>query len=314
MNKTLLVTAIGGDVGHSVLKCLTKGKDKLIGTDIVQYPVGLDLVEEFFTSLPADNIAYIPQLLENCRKYRITHLIPISEPEIEMISNNMELFENENIKIVINNKEIIQYCLDKYLTSKRLRNVGLDVPDYFKEEDFAPKDGIRYIVKLRKSCGSKLLEIITTKEELEQISLNTSEPLIIQEFIDEPDNEYTVGVFCNGNEVRVITFKRKLQGGYTKFVELINDDSIKRDAIIAAKEFGLVGSFNIQLRKCNGKNYIFEINPRLSGTVHFRHLLGFKDVVWWLDTIDQVELEDYVNNYTIAIGVREMNEKFLLIK
>lgn len=313
MNRRILVSAIGGDVGHSVLKCLSHEKDTLIGCDMIRYPAGLDLVDEFFTSLPANHSNYVSHLIENCKKYEITHFIPINEPQIEVVSNNLEVFENAKIKVVINKKEIIHYCLDKYLTAKKLKSIGLDVPVSYQEDDFEP-NGNKYIVKLRKSWGKKLLKVITTREELDEIRLSTSAPIMLQEYIDEPDNEYTVGVFSDGNEVRVITFKRKLQGGFTKFAELINDETIKHDAIIAAKEFGLIGSFNIQLRKLNGKNYIFEINPRLSGTVHFRHLLGFKDALWWLDTIDQLKIGDYKNHYTRAIGVREMNEKFLLLK
>ncbi|WP_045519170.1 ATP-grasp domain-containing protein [Neobacillus niacini] len=313
MNRTILVSAIGGDVGHSVLKCLLQEKDKLIGCDLYQFPVGLNVVDGFFTSLPALHSNYISHLLEHCKKYQVTHFIPISEPEIEVVSDNLEVFQKEKIKVLINQKEIIQYCLDKNLSAKKLKSIGLDVPDSWLADDFEP-DGKKYIVKFIKSWGSKLLRVIATKEELEQIKKSFTQPLLIQEYIDEPDNEYTVGVFSDGEDIRVISFKRKLQGGYTKFVELINDETIKRDAMIAAKEFGLKGSFNIQLRKSNGRNYIFEINPRLSGSVHFRHLLGFKDVLWWLDSLDQFKLAEYKNPYSIAIGVRELNEKFLLVE
>lgn len=313
MNRTILVSAIGGDVGHSVLKCLLHENDTLIGCDVIQYPTGLDMVDDSFISLPANHVNYVSHLLEKCQKYKVSHFIPISEPEISVVINHLDKFENAKIKVVINKKDITHCCLDKYLTAKKLKSNGLNVPDSYLVDDFEPS-GKRYIVKLRKSWGAKLLKVITTKKELDEIRVSQSAPLIIQEYIDEPDNEYTVGVFSDGNEVRVIPFKRKLQGGYTKFVELIHDETIIHDAIKAAKKFGLVGSFNIQLRKSNGINYIFEINPRLSGTVHFRHLLGFKDVIWWLDTIDQLKIDEYENTYTRAIGVREMNEKFLLVE
>lgn len=312
MNRVILVTAIGGDVGHSILKCLTNESDILIGCDIDSHPVGLDAVNEFFSSLPAKNEDYIPQLLNKCKIYNVTHLIPVNEHEIEEIIKHLDKFEKHNVKVLINKKEIVDACLDKYITAERLAELGLDVPEYYTVENFVP-DGRKYIVKFRKSCGSKLLTIITTQKELDRISSSVTEPLIIQEYIDASDQEYTVGVFSDGNEIRVITFQRRLQGGYTKFVKLVEDSTITRDAIIAAQGLGLVGSFNIQLRKSANKNYIFEINPRISGTVNFRHLLGFKDVRWWLDILDSKETTPYVNEYKSAIGIREMNEKFLLL-
>lgn len=313
MKRTILVTAIGGDVGHSILKCLRDRYETLIGCDMKPYPVGMDLVKECFISKPAYDSKYCYHLLEQCKKYQVTHLIPVSEPEIEVMSNNRGLFVENNIKLCINSEFIIQTCLDKYFTAQRLRKIGLDVPDFYRSEDFYP-NGKKHIVKLRQSCGSKLLKIITTKEELDEILENNPDPLIIQEYIDEPQNEYTVGVFSDSNEVRVIAFKRKLQSGFTKFVELCNDETIINDAIIAAKQLSLVGSFNIQLRKHDEKNYIFEINPRLSGTVHFRYLLGFKDVLWWLDLLDDIKIDEYKNKYSKAIGIREMNEKFLYLE
>ncbi|WP_303964802.1 ATP-grasp domain-containing protein [Sporosarcina ureae] len=312
MNRVILVTAIGGDVGHSILKCLTSESDVLIGCDIDSHPVGLDVVDQFFSSLPVGNEDYISQIANKCKIFNVTHLIPVSEHEIEKIIKHLDVFKRLNVKVLINTKEIVDTCLDKYLTAKRLENLGLDIPDYFTEDEFV-SDGRKYMVKFRKSCGSKLLTVITTQKELNKIRSSVSEPLIIQEYIDESDQEYTVGVFSDGHEIRVIAFQRRLKGGYTKFVRLVDDSSITRDAIIAAQGLGLVGSFNIQLRKSNGKNYIFEINPRISGTVNFRHMLGFDDVRWWLDILDQKEVKPYLNEYKSAIGIREMNEKFLLL-
>ena len=312
MNRVILVTAIGGDVGHSILKCLKDDSNTLIGCDIDSHPVGLDVVDKFFSSLPAGNEDYISQIANKCKIYNVTHLIPVSEHEIEAIIDHMDVFEKLNVKVLINKKEIVDICLDKYLTAQRLEALGLDIPEYFTEENFVA-DGKKYIVKFRKSCGSKLLTIITTEKELSKISSSVSEPLIIQEYIDASDQEYTVGVFSDGKETRIISFQRRLQGGYTKFVKLVDDSSIARDAVIAAQGLGLIGSFNIQLRKSGGKNYIFEINPRISGTVNFRHLLGYEDVRWWLDLVDKNVVQPYLNEYKSAIGIREMNEKFLLL-
>jgi len=39
---------------------------------------------------------------------------------------------------------------------------------------------------------------------------------------------------------------------------------------------------------------IFEINPRFSSTVMFRHLLGFKDLIWSINEIAGKEVGDYI--------------------
>ena len=38
---------------------------------------------------------------------------------------------------------------------------------------------------------------------------------------------------------------------------------------------------------------VFEINPRFSSTVLFRHLLGFKDVIWAIEAQMNNSIESY---------------------
>lgn len=44
---------------------------------------------------------------------------------------------------------------------------------------------------------------------------------------------------------------------------------------------------NIQLRTNEGEAIAFEINPRFSSSMFFRHLLGFEDLQWSLDELVQ---------------------------
>ena len=45
----------------------------------------------------------------------------------------------------------------------------------------------------------------------------------------------------------------------------------------------LTGSINVQLRIQENIPKIFEINPRFSSTVLFRHLFGFEDLIWSIE-------------------------------
>ena len=307
--RRILVTAISGNVSNSILKILEKTEDEIFGCDVYNYPVGMDRVKLHWKCDWAAASDYIENLLEKCRENEITHIIPVNESEIAIINENRERFKNEGIKILINSDEIICTFMDKALTAKRLKQIpGIRVPETFLYNNFE-ESGKRYVAKYRQSCGSKFLKILTYKSELKDGK--DKEKLIIQEYVPDEENEYTVGVYSNGIKVETIIFKRKLQNGYTSFVELVSDDSIKKDAVTIAKEIHLKGAINLQLRKYMGKNYIFEINPRISGTVGFRHQLNFNDLLWWLDLIDGKYDYNYDKKYTKAIGIRELNEKFL---
>lgn len=312
--RRILVTAISGDVANGILKILQDTEDCVYGCDIYSYPVGMDRVISYWKSVPAANPAYIESLLDKCREYRITHLIPANEAEIKAISNSADLFADAGIKVMINTPGMIETFQDKYETSLLLNRIGGDViaPKTYLYHDFS-EDGNTYIVKLRNSCGSKLLQKVKTLDEIHEMKVDVQD-IVIQEYIEEESQEYTVGVFADGSHISTIIFKRQLKNGYTSFVELVEDDGICRIVEKIVNEIDLRGYINIQLRKHAGKNYIFEINARISGSVYFQYMLGHNIVIWWLDLLDGRADHVYENKYKKAIGIRELTEKFVIME
>lgn len=312
--RRILVTAISGDVANGILKILQDTEDCVYGCDIYDYPVGMDRVIAYWKSIPAANPAYIGHLLDKCREYQITHLIPANEVEIKAISKSADLFADAGIKVMINSPDMIEAFQDKYETSLLLNRIGGDViaPKTYLYHDFS-EDGNSYIVKLRNSCGSKLLRKIKMRDEIHELKVDVQD-IVIQEYIEEESQEYTVGVFADGSHISTIIFKRQLKNGYTSFVELVEDEGIRRIAEKIVNEIELRGYINIQLRKHAGKNYIFEINARISGSVYFQYMLGHNIVIWWLDLLDGKADHVYENKYKKAIGIRELTEKFVIME
>ncbi len=308
------MTAISGDVANGILKILQDTEDCVYGCDIYDYPVGMDRVITYWKSLPAANPAYIGHLLDKCREYQITHLIPANEAEIKAISKSADFFVDAGIKVMINSPVMIETFQDKYETILLLNRIGGEViaPKTYLYRDFS-EDGNTYIVKLKNSCGSKLLRKIKTCDEINELKVDVQD-IVIQEYIEEESQEYTVGVFADGSHISTIIFKRQLKNGYTSFVELTEDEGIRRIAEKIVNEIELRGYINIQLRKHAGKNYIFEINARISGSVYFQYMLGHNIVIWWLDLLDGKADHVYENKYKKAIGIRELTEKFVIME
>lgn len=306
--RNILVTAISGDIGNGIVKILRDTDCRLYGSDINEIAVGMDNVDEFWTCKPASDKDYIQEMLEYCKKNQITHLIPVNEREIESISKNREVFENAGIKLIIQSQKVLDICLDKLETSRYLDGIGLCVPRVIESREQIEANRT-YIVKPRKSNGSKGLQICPGSEIEETCFSETS---IIQEYIE--GDEYTVGIFKNREVVNSIVFKRKLKNGYSNYVELTKDTAIDEIINRIARELDFDGYINLQMRNMDGQYYIFEINPRISGTVRFRHLLGFEDVIWWLNCLDNIPTPRYECKYEKAVGVRELNEKYLIME
>jgi carbamoyl-phosphate synthase large subunit len=309
----ILITAISGDVGNGVLKCLQNTKYELFGCDVYDYPVGMDKVRKCFKVPFARDHDYVDRLLNICCVNNIKTIVPVNEEELYKLDKFRDVFYKRNINLMLQHTEVLERCMDKYNLSKFLSLNNITVPETFLPGEFV-SDGRKYIIKLRKSSGSKLIRIFENKGEIEETLMKDKNKYVIQEYIPSDENEYTVGVFSDGKSIRSLVFRRKLLNGYTNFVELVEDHSISKLAEAVADIFKLKGCINIQLRKYDNKNFIFEINPRISGTVFFRHMLGFTDVSWWLQYLNGELIAEYKLLYNKAIGVRELAEKYLLLE
>ena len=310
--RNILVTAISGNIGYGILKVLKSENQRLYGCDVNEIAAGMDLVEEFWQCRYAAEESYVDELLEQCVRRGITHLIPVNEREIEAVGAERKRFEEKHIQVLIQSRKILEICLDKYKTAIFLSQHGICVPKTYKDAaEIADKDG-RYICKPRKSNGSKDILVFTPGKQ-ECLAGKKNGDYVFQEYIDSR-KEYTAGVFRYRNTTNVIAFLRQLKDGYSNQVEFTEDVEIRQIAEKAADIFELEGYFNLQMRKKDGIYYVFEINPRISGTVRFRHLLGFTDVLWWLDAADGKEAEPYQSKYKKAVGVRELNEKYLILE
>lgn len=307
----LLVTAISGNVAAGVLRSLSGHGYCLSGCDVGEYPASIDLVKHCYRVPYAIEESYISKLLQICDTERIQAIIPINEKELEVLDQNRSVFSEKNIKLVMNSSFILHTCLDKYICMQELEKIGVPVPKTILSEDFHDEIG-DCILKPRFGCGSKLVKRVSTAEDIRMCEKEFGRSLVVQEYLPDEENEYTMGVFSDGETIRCIIFRRKLTHGYTTYVELVQDKAMEEIGHVVAEKWRLCGSINIQMRQKNGKPYIFEINPRLSGTTHFRALLGFNDALWWCKTEFGQLIPPYIPQYIEAVGIREMNEKIIL--
>ena len=313
MKRKILVTAIGGDIGSAVVRCLKEEfpEDIIIGCDISRYNQGRDYVDKFFIAPPYSEVKKYCTFIENvCNEENITHFIPITEPEILILDGNRDFFNKYNIKLAINNSFLLDIAMNKYKTATYLLNNNILTPKSWRPSELDKQFLYPVIVKGEQGCGSKNVRVVNNQGEYIEALKSIKNPFI-QEYVGNEYEEYTVGIFSDGTVVKSIAFKRKLgYGGMSIHVESVNDEKLNSIAIKTAHLLKLVGCMNIQLRKQNDNYYIFEINPRISSTVGFRHKIGFKDVIWWIRLLDN-ELGD-IRNVKIQeniIGIRTLDEK-----
>ena len=274
----ILVTGCGGDIGLAVGRILLdeKAAASVIGCDIQEDHAGKVFFDRCFVIERATAPNYIDTLLRLVEEEGIDLVIPTSEPELRTLCTN-DFFGRRELFLTANQKAM-EIGFDKYRTAEFLQKNGLPHPWTQIAADGRPQE-FPCILKSRTGCGSKDVCILTEEQYHQQKDYGEDD--IFQELIAEDDAEYTCGVFRSSlGEIRSIIFRRKLKGGLTGsgIVEVIPEIEQLLNAV--AMYLDLQGCINVQLRMRAGVPYVFEINPRFSSTVRFRHKLGFSDVIW----------------------------------
>lgn len=314
--KTILVTGVGGDIGQSVIKCLREARPRqtIIGCDTDLYAAGRGMTDDFFQAPSAGKLAqyerFISQLIT---RKKIKYLLPTSEPEILFYGSRRSTFAQKGVTLFINDPFCLETFFDKFETAEFLKQNGFLHPRTHLIEDFRGQLPYPVLVKRRHGWGGKGLYVVRNSREM-AFHRNSFKDGVVQEIVGVPDEEYTAGVFSDGKATHSIAFRRDLgYGSLSKVAKLVRDPEIEKVALKLARAVDLKGSLNVQMRK-TAKGYVpLEINPRFSSTVYVRHCFGFQDVRWWMDMMENKEIE-FKPRYKAGVAVRCLSETFFELK
>lgn len=288
---------------------------------------------------------YIKTILVICKKHNVRALFHGSEPELNVLSKNREVFLKENIFLPINPRHVISTCMQKSSTFRFLEDRGFLYPrtKIFRScEDLNGWSAFPAIIKPSVGSGGSAHTFIVQKDsELKLIGryilgVNVSPELIVQEYKGTPETEFTVGVLFDmeGKFINSIAVRRNLGSSLSCRIRIPNRTGRKEFGPYlsvstgisqgevgcfphvtgpceeVAKALGVQGAINIQCRVHLGKVYIFEINPRFSGTTSIRALVGYNepDILIRKHVLGEHILSRFP--YKHGVVVRGVNEVF----
>lgn len=305
----IFVTGVGGGGGgEQILKALRLSllNYYIVGGDITPYSKGLYMVDKAYILPPALSSDYLDVLLNICTKENIQALFTGSEPELKIVSKNRCLFENIGVKLFINPESVIDICLDKFQTMNWFKDNGFSFPKTITVNCFDDLELVDFFpVVLKPSVGgggSTNTFIAQDRKELDLFAsylLHIYSQFIIQEYVGNANGEYTVGVLSDmeGNLINSIAVKKNILGGLSNRLKVkskFNDELlvisngisqgeigkfpiVTQQCELVAQKLGSTSAINIQCRLVDDKCYIFEINPRFSGTTSLRAMVGYNE-------------------------------------
>jgi carbamoyl-phosphate synthase large subunit len=315
--KVLVTACGGGGVGEQLLKALLLANQNGETYEILGSDSAFKITETMdgWTKVPlvgALDSSYFESLIKICIEHSISALIPGSEPELVLLSRKRMELESLGIHLSANSPELIELCSDKFKLNTRLNELGFKTPRatlLSPETEQVDVDYFPVVVKPNTGGrGSTGVYIAQSSDELRALlgylRFNSSgKDLLIQEYVGTPNSEFTIGVLTSvqGDLFGSIALRRNLTRSLSVKERVRNRGSKKifgQDLVVSsgvsqgrigpfrqiceqaekiARALGSSGPLNIQGRWIQGSLYVFEINPRYSGTSYIRALSGLNE-------------------------------------
>jgi carbamoyl-phosphate synthase large subunit len=297
----VLVLGVGGNVSQSIQKALAHSAlpTRVFAACISREAAGLYLADRAYISPLAQSSEFIPWVLDVCDRERIDAVLSGSERVLEALAPAAgEIRERTGATCIVSPREVLDIGRDKLRTCRWLEAKHLPVPGYAhledsrSVEDLIEHHGFPLVAKPRFGKGSDGVVTVRDRTDLkhlvaaEDLSLRaivdgvTASELILQQYLGNEHQEYTVGCFCasDGSLRGTVVMRRTIKSGTTTSAELGPFPEVRAAAEAIASALRPLGPCNVQLRVHEGEAVPFEINPRFSGTTALRAQMGFNEV------------------------------------
>ena len=306
----ILLTAIGSMSAEAAIKSFRQFNNvKIVGCDI--YPnkwlSNSHMVDTFYQIPKATEKDYLPTIIKLCKEHSIDFVVPLTDPEVDVLSRQRKHFDQLKAILCISNEQAINICRDKlklynYFKTSELVKV---IPTY-TSSDLSPKSELPLIAKPRNGRSSEGIFKIQRpgfmKKDMADYDNYIFQP-VIQGTIITVDYIRSI----SGSDVSICRreFLRTSNGaGVT--VETFYDEDLSKIASEIGKTLNIQGCINIEFIFDGGNYFLMDINPRYSAGVAFSILTGYdmcKNHIHAfipadLDTLGKCEFGIYLKKYS----------------
>lgn len=296
MVHNILVTCGGGLVIPGILQAL---RNMPFVGDVITVDMVPDAVGAFFATrhhlVPAgSDPAYADAVSELCRRERISAVLPFSDEEVLSLCRRKDDFRAKGVAVLCPQQEAVENSIYKDVMLAFLLARGVPTPRFAvprsREELVGAVRRFGYpekkvVVKPAFGRGGRGVVVLDARSgflggrsglqaRLEWLAESLDDALfprlVVMEYLGGED--YSVDCLCNDGKVVGVVPKKRLRalGGPSQRGAVHLDGQVLDYAREIAGAFGFTGNVNIQMRypeETGGAPLVYEINPRLAGTI-----------------------------------------------
>lgn len=304
----ILITCIGYKLKKDVIGMLKKSKKfdyNVVGTDIKKNPLNKNFLDFFYSVPKGHSRNYIETIKRIVFKHKVDILLPSSDEEAFVLSNDKVSFKKIGCLVGVVNKKKIRIIMDKiklfnFLKKKKVPlakwKIAKNLIELKKEINLLKNKKKQIVVKSAISRGGRGVYIINNKLNItrnpskgaRETHLNSETflkkdinffkkqfPVMIMERLKDP--VYDVDVLTNKGLIRkMVIRKRKVSTNPNMGHKIISNKKIENYCKKIAKSMHLsyLIDFDIMFDKF-GNPKLLEINPRMSGSLSVSMKKGF---------------------------------------
>jgi carbamoyl-phosphate synthase large subunit len=261
----------------------------------------------------ADHPEYVAALAAAANEAAADFILPGSDRElIRIAAERDQLARGTRAIPLINNEAVIRTCSDKQATARAIQECGFAVPatvdatsvEAAVEAVASGRLTLPVVIKPKYSSGGSA-NVYIAQDEAElrffvHYAMQCEPALVLQEYVGDAEHEYSVSVihYPDGSLGGSMATRRHLTSRLSTHLKTPNrtgraelgawlvistahsqgeiDDfaDVRQAAERVATQMGSTGPLNVQGRLTGSKFYVFEINPRFSGSTAVRARAG----------------------------------------
>lgn len=298
------------------------GKGRVIATDCSNLAPAVYDADAYYLVPRITAPGYLDEILEICKKEKITGVFSLIDPELSMLAKERERFLAVGATPIISDYDLVETCFDKYRMYELLCKMQIPTGKcYIDKECFyqAQANGeISYPVFVKPVRGSASLHINKAggREEIE-VLYDLYDDLMIQEYMD--GREYGADVYIDmisGKCTSIFVKKKvKMRAGETDKSVSVKDERLFELIRGFVEECGFRGMIDIDIFEISGQYYISEVNPRFGGGYPHAYACGVNMAASVVRNLagqeNKVEIGNYLENICMMkyneIAIRDMN-------
>lgn len=288
----ILITSIG-QRGYLIdhFKESVQGELGIYAADATKYAPALLKADKAFVIPYANDPEYFPRLLQICKDNDIKGVLSINDLELPVLAKHKNELNQNGVKAIISEPEVIDICFDKYKTYLFCKENGIPVSATYlwHQKEKLLQDIENGLIKLpiiakprkgSRSVGIYLIynmkQLLTDIEYISEENKPEDEKIMFQEYIDS--DQYSVHVFNDSllRPVCVVGMVNLFKHfGETFHIKTYKDSSLIQLGINIGEKLKHFGPLSADVhQRENGEYVVLEFNPRISGCYSLSHFAG----------------------------------------